>query len=294
MSPNDVSIIILFAPLIILAIAIMIIVFVNRGTTSKNKTNTTPNDENITLKKQFTVMVGGSARYMQRWDENYDKQLGYEWFKICTEYINFPDYNSFSQRLVNIRKAQGATQLTIARCLGISNKTLSAYENGYSYPSDSTLQAISKCYKVPIKFLTKGIGDDLISHAKLCRRYGEEQYIESLSISVRAASRMFRELLTVEDLEICVKLDNELGFGIGFADILEKEQKKKEITQQLLDLLAEGDINQTKFYSSLCDDRQLGINIVKELAKNGTIIKISKGKTFILHLNDAGNNSMEE
>lgn len=294
MSPNDVSIIILFAPLIILAIAIMIIVFVNRGTTSKNKTNTTPNDENITLKKQFTVMVGGSARYMQRWDENYDKQLGYEWFKICTEYINFPDYNSFSQRLVNIRKAQGATQLTIARCLRISNKTLSAYENGYSYPSDSTLQAISKCYKVPIKFLTKGIGDDLISHAKLCRRYGEEQYIESLSISVRAASRMFRELLTVEDLEICVKLDNELGFGIGFADILEKEQKKKEITQQLLDLLAEGDINQTKFYSSLCDDRQLGINIVKELAKNGTIIKISKGKTFILHLNDAGNNSKEE
>ena len=93
MSPNDVSIIILFAPLIILAIAIMIIVFVNRGTTSKNKTNTTPNDENITLKKQFTVMVGGSARYMQRWDENYDKQLGYEWFKICTEYINFPDVN---------------------------------------------------------------------------------------------------------------------------------------------------------------------------------------------------------
>lgn len=67
MSPNDVSIIILFAPLIILAIAIMIIVFVNRGTTSKNKTNTTPNDKNITLKKQFTVMVGGSARYMQRW-----------------------------------------------------------------------------------------------------------------------------------------------------------------------------------------------------------------------------------
>ena len=105
---------------------------------------------------------------------------------------------------------------------------------------------------------------------------------------------MFRELLTVEDLELCVKLDNELGFGIGFADILEKERKKKEITQHLLNLLAEGDINQTKFYSSLGDDRQLGINIVKELAKNGTIIKISKGKTFILHLNDAGNNSKEE
>lgn len=294
MSPNDVSIIILFAPLIVLALAIIIIVLVNRGTTSKNKQNTTSDSKKVTLTKQFTAVVGDSSRYMQRWDENYDKQLGYEWFKICTEYVNYPDYNSFSQRLVNIRKSQGATQLTIARCLGISNKTLSAYENGYSYPSDSTLQAISKCYKVPIRFLTKGIGDDLISHAKLCRRYGEEQYIESLSISVRAASRMFRELLTVEDLEICVKLDKELGFGIGFADILEKERKKKEITQQLINLLAESDINQTKFYSSLGDDRQLGISIVKELANNGTITKIPKGKTFILHLNDVGNDNKEE
>lgn len=248
----------------------------------------------FTITAQFTKVEGGSERYIQRWDENYDKQLGYEWFKICTKYVNYPDYNSFSQRLVNIRKSQGATQLTIAGCLGISNKTLSAYENGHSYPSTSTLEAISKCYNVPIRFLTKGIGDDLISHAKLCRRYGEEQYIESLSISVRAAARMFRELLTVEDLELCVKLDNELGFGIGFANILEKEQKKKEITQQLLNLLAEGDINQTKFYSSLGDDRQLGINIVKELAKNGTITKIPKGKTFILHLNDAGNDNKEE
>ena len=285
MSSINVGIIILFAPLIILVIAITIIVFLTRGTTSKNKQNTTSTSKEITLTKQFTAVVDGSARYMQRWDESYDKQLGYEWFKICTEYINFPDYNSFSQRLVNIRKSQGATQLTIAGCLGISNKTLSAYENGYSYPSDSILQAISKCYKVPIRFLTKGIGDDLISHAKLCRRYGEEQYIESLNISVRAASRMFRELLTVEDLELCVKLDNELGFGIGFADILEKERKKKEITQQLLNLLAEGDINQTEFYSSLGDGRQVGINIVKELAKNGTITKIPKGKTFLLHLN---------
>lgn len=105
---------------------------------------------------------------------------------------------------------------------------------------------------------------------------------------------MFRELLTVEDLELCVKLDNELGFGIGFADILEKERKKKEITQHLLNLLAEGDINQTEFYSSLGDNRQVGINIVKELAKNGTITKIPKGKTFILHLSNTGNDNKED
>lgn len=294
MTPIDTSNVILIVTIVIIGLIIIVPMAISLILAHRKNIELKTNPNKVELRKQVTAVVGDSSRYMQRWDENYDKQLGYEWFKICTEYVNYPDYNSFSQRLVNIRKSQGATQLTIAGCLGISNKTLSAYENGYSYPSNSTLQAISKCYKVPIRFLTKGIGDNLISHAKLCRRYGEEQYIESLSISVRAASRMFRELLTVEDLELCVKLDNELGFGIGFADILEKERKKKEITQQLLSLLTEGDINQTKFYSSLADDRQLGINIVKELAKNGTITKIPKGKTFILHLNDVQNGNKEE
>lgn len=294
MTPIDTSNVILIVTIVIIGLIIIVPMAISLILAHRKNIEHKTNPNKVELRKQVTAVVGDSSRYMQRWDENYDKQLGYEWFKICTEYVNYPDYNSFSQRLVNIRKSQGATQLTIAGCLGISNKTLSAYENGYSYPSNSTLQAISNCYKVPIRFLTKGIGDDLISHAKLCRRYGEKQYIESLSISVRAASRMFRELLTVEDLELCVKLDNELGFEIGFADILEKERKKKEITQQLFNLLVEGDINQTKFYSSLGDDRQLGINIVKELAKNGTITKIPKGKTFILHLNDVQNGNKEE
>lgn len=288
MSPNNVSNIILFATIGIIILLILIPIGIALILAIKNNVTTKPHTKNqITTTKQFTAVVGSSTRYMQRWDENYDKQLGYEWFKICTEYVNYPDYNSFSQRLVNIRKSQGATQLTISKCLGISNKTLSAYENGYSYPSASTMEAIAKCYKVPISFLTKGIGEDLISHAKLCRRYGEEQYIESLSISVRAASRMFRELLTVEDLELCVKLDNELGFGIGFAEILEKERKKKEITEKLLEILNDGDINQTQFYSSLGEWRQIGINLVKELSNQGVITKIPHGKTFFLHLNSS-------
>lgn len=240
----------------------------------------------LTVSHKATVVTGGSARYYQRWDESYDKQLGYEWFKICTEYINFPDYNPLERRLWNIRKAQGSTQAIVAKCIGVSNKTLSAYENGFSIPTEKNFEALSRCYGVPVNFLKKGIGDDLISHVKLCQRYGEEEYTESLNVSVRAASRMFRDMLTLEDLNLCVKLDDELKFGIGFAEMLEKEKIKKEITEKLINTLKEGDINQTEFYSSLADKRQVGINVVKELSTSGAITKIPHGKSFILHLNN--------
>lgn len=240
----------------------------------------------VTVSTRFTTVVSDSTKYHQRWDENYNKELGYEWFKFCTEYINFPEYNTVAERLINIRKAQGATQLDIAKCLGISNKTLSAYENGQSVPSKTHLEALANCYKVPVSFIKQGIGDDLISHAKLCRRYGEEQYIQDLSLSIRAASRMFRDLLTNEDIELCAKLDDELNFGIGFAEILGKEKIKRDITDKLIGILSSGDINQTEFYSSLAENRQVGINVVKELSAKGTISKIPHGKSFILHLND--------
>ena len=259
--------------------------------TSEPETTIETNDLNIqvTVSNLFTTVVNDSDKYYQRWDENYDKELGYEWFKICTEYINFPEYNTVAQRLVNIRKAQGTTQLTVANCLGISNKTLSAYENGYSVPSEANFKTLANCYKVPVSFIKQGIGNDLISHAKLCLRYGEEKYTESLSLSIRAASRMFRDLLTIEDIELCTKLDSELNFGIGFAEILDKENIKREITDKLIDILSSRDINQTEFYSSLAENRQVGINVVKELSEKGTISKIPHGKSFILHMNDISN-----
>lgn len=259
--------------------------------TSEPKITIETNELNIqaTVSTLFTTVVSDSDKYYQRWDENYDKELGYEWFKICTEYINFPEYNTVAQRLVNIRKAQGTTQLNIAKCLGISNKTLSAYENGYSIPTAAIFEALANCYKVPVRFIKQGIGNDLISHAKLCLHYGEKQYIESLSLSIRAASRMFRDLLTFEDIELCTKLDDEFNFGIGFAEILDKESIKREITDNLIGILSSGDINQTEFYSSLAENRQVGINVVKELSEKGTISKIPHGKSFILHLNDMNN-----
>lgn len=240
----------------------------------------------VTVSTRFTTVESDSSKYYQRWDESYDKELGYEWFKICTEYINFPEYNTIDRRLVNIRKAQGDTQLSIANCIGISHSTLSAYENGYSVPSGKNLEALANCYNVPVSFIKQGIGSDLISHAKLCKRYGEEQYIKSLGLSIRAASCMFRDLLTVEDIELCIKLDTELNFGIGFAEILEKEKLKKDITDKLIDILSNGDINQKEFYSSLGENRRVGMNVVKDLSANGTISKIPHGSSFMLHLND--------
>lgn len=256
----------------------------NQNMRDQENTNINLNS-NVTLSTNFTIVRRNSDCYYQKWDDNYNKELGYEWFKICTEYVNFPNYNTLSQRLVNIRKSQGSTQAIIAKCVGISDKTLSSYENGYTSPSVSILEALAKCYKVPLSFLQFGIGDDLISHAKLCRRYGEGQYIESLNVSVRAAFRMFQELLTIDDLELCVKIDTELEFRIGFSEAFEKEKLKKKVTENLISTLSNSDVNQTEFYSSLAENRQVGINVVKELTANGIISKIPKGNSFILHLN---------
>lgn len=272
-------------------IAYQIIDSVNQKKIQKNPKSETTKDNNdlnvqVTVSTCFTTVVSDSAKYYQRWDENYNKELGYEWFKICTEYINFPEYNTIAERLINIRKAQGATQLDIAKRLRMSNKTLSAYENGRSVPSKAHLEALADCYKVPVSFIKQGIGNDLISHAKLCRQYGEEQYIHNLSLSIRAASRMFKDLLTNEDIELCTKLDDELNFGIGFAEKLVMEKVKRDITDKLIGILSSSDINQTEFYSSLAENRQVGINVVKELSAKGTISKIPHGKSFILHLND--------
>lgn len=247
----------------------------------------------LTIKTEFKEVVKDSSRYYQSWNENYDKKLGYEWFKICTEYINYPDYNPLSERLAKIREAQGFTQEFVSNQTGLSQGTISNYENGNSKPSESTLNKLAKFYEVPKNFLSKGIGNDLISHYKLCKLYGENAFVDSLRVSILSALKMFFDLLTDEDINLCVKLDNELNLGIGFEDTIKKRKTKKDVTEKLISILISGDIDQTSFYSSLGENRQVGINVVKELSNNGIIVKIPHDKTYILHLNKSSDFALD-
>lgn len=143
------------------------------------------------------------SKYYQKWDENYNKELGYEYFKICTQPSKFPLYNSMESRLTNARISSELTQKEAAQAIGISSSALSSYENGNTVPTDEKLKIISEVYNIPFEFFKNGFVNDLFCHIRsaiLCR---EEDYITSLRISAGAAEKMFPELLSEQDKEIC-------------------------------------------------------------------------------------------
>ena len=58
--------------------------------------------------------------------------------------------------LAVLRKEQGYTQESLGEKLGVSNKTISRWENGNYLPPVEMLQALSSLYKVSINELLSG------------------------------------------------------------------------------------------------------------------------------------------
>ena len=107
MSPNDVSIIILFAPLIILAIAIMIIVFVNRGTTSKNKTNNKSIPKNLSeiTDSAIAKMTPSERNRLQNDVYNHIAEMMTEDFRKIGWTNWNPDIHATPEQLDRIKRA---------------------------------------------------------------------------------------------------------------------------------------------------------------------------------------------
>ena len=224
--------------------------------------------------------------YFQKLDESYNSELGYEWFKICVERVNFPLYNNVGTRLTNLRNIRELTQANAANQAGLSPATLSSYENGYTSPNDKTMLELSNVYGVPFQFAKYGYVDDLYTHLLLCQLYGEHDYITSLSVSVRAASGIFSELLTQEDKDACVLVDKELELKLNLFD--NKIKILAELTPQIkadiLSRLEQGDVKQSELYKSFGENRGVAQEIVYELYNSGIISKEKSGNTYILSL----------
>lgn len=58
-----------------------------------------------------------------------------------------------SQKLKELRKKQGLTQLDLAEKLFVSRQAISGWEAGTSRPSTENLQSLSKLYNVPLAML---------------------------------------------------------------------------------------------------------------------------------------------
>lgn len=63
--------------------------------------------------------------------------------------------NAFSKKLITLRKKYNFTQQELADKLGISNKTISRWETGESYPDIDLLPRIADIFHVSIDYLLK-------------------------------------------------------------------------------------------------------------------------------------------
>lgn len=66
----------------------------------------------------------------------------------------------FGDKLKTVRKTKHLTQLSLSQRLGVSKGTISAYEQGLSYPSLETLAKICSILDTSADYLL-GISDDL-------------------------------------------------------------------------------------------------------------------------------------
>ena len=64
------------------------------------------------------------------------------------------------------RKEQNLTQAQLAEKLGVSNKTVSKWENGTSEPNTSNLMALARLYGIPAEDLLKGVESALEAQEK--------------------------------------------------------------------------------------------------------------------------------
>lgn len=85
-------------------------------------------------------------------------------------------FSTFSSRLKELRKLRGLNQRIVGNTLGLSDKTISAYENGRNTPNFETLIKISKLFEVSVDYL---IGASNLTHSK---NIIEEHFLRTIPI----------------------------------------------------------------------------------------------------------------
>ena len=87
---------------------------------------------------------------------------------------------SISKNIIALRKKTGETQLQLAEALGISNRTVSKWENGESEPELQYIIVIAEHYNVRLEELIyENIPCDLLDKPKISLRTAVIHYLKS-------------------------------------------------------------------------------------------------------------------
>jgi len=114
--------------------------------------------------------------------------------------------NNFSKLIFTLRKEKGLTQAELGEKLNISDKAVSKWETGESYPETSQLITISKFFGITVDELLKG--ERKPNEEEISR----ERYLEQLRAS--------RKPLTMKDIILLTIGTVIIVFAIGLAALL--------------------------------------------------------------------------
>jgi transcriptional regulator with XRE-family HTH domain len=130
------------------------------------------------------------------------------------------------ERIKSLREERKITQQELARYLGVSQKTISNYENGERSPDPDTLRKIADYFDVTVDYL---LGRS--NHRKLTRR--DERDIEKIIEETRQRIEnteglmLDGEILSQEDVDAII---NAMRVGLEMAKLRNKEKygRKKD------------------------------------------------------------------
>ena len=116
--------------------------------------------------------------------------------------------NDFAKLLYELRKNKHLTQAELAKLVGVSNKTISKWETGETYPETAQLITLSNIFNITIDELLKGkIKEKNLEPPKIEEEKKPEnsQKVDSSPLTKKMALQIILELILVfADLIILV------------------------------------------------------------------------------------------
>ncbi len=117
--------------------------------------------------------------------------------------------SSIADRLRIAREKKNLRQVQVAKHLGISNKTVSGYENAVSEPDIDTLARLAELYEVSVEYLINGNPKEWHSVDEVIGPIDREIAVKMKSIGVTAiqlTDELLKSGMTREELEDWLKM----------------------------------------------------------------------------------------
>ena len=128
------------------------------------------------------------------------------------------------QRLKEIREAQGMSQASVAKHLGISRSSYFNWENGKTKPNQKNLAALADILDVDITYFESeyNIVNNFLQLSP-DNQVKAEEYVEELLLSQQASN-----IIPLFSVQVLSDIQLSAGIGEGFFDEFETEKDEFE------------------------------------------------------------------